>query len=109
VAGLFRSARFGTAEAHGLGVVIQTNFLLAEGAIEITPDGRFRPHVERFRPAIRDLARTILLIQAEGSYAGAAELVKRYGTVPPAMRRLLDGMGDIPVDVDPVYTLEGLQ
>jgi len=109
LAGLFRAARFGTTEAHGLGVVIQANYLISRGAIEVTPEGRFRPHVERFQPAIRDLAREILMIQAEGSYLGAAELVKKYGVVPPAMQKLLDGMGDIPVDVDPVYPLDGLK
>ena len=36
VAGLFRAARFGTTEAHGLGVVIQANYLLDKGAIAIT-------------------------------------------------------------------------
>jgi hypothetical protein len=38
-AGLFRTARFGTTEAHGLGVLIQTNYLLDNGAIDITLTG----------------------------------------------------------------------
>ena len=103
VAGLFRTARFGTTEAHGLGVVLQANYLLERGAVTITPDGRFRPDLERFRDAIRDLAREILLIQARGDYDAARTMVERYGTVPPAMETLLGSLDTIPVDVDPTY------
>src|SRR6185295_16212358 len=42
VAGLFRSARFGVDEAHGQGVVAQFNYLIAKGALEVDPAGRFR-------------------------------------------------------------------
>ncbi len=108
-AGMFRSTRFGVAEAHGLGVVIQTNYLLERGAIEITDDGRFRPVPGAFLDAFRELATEILMIQARGDYPGAQRLVERYGTVHPAMRAALDSLTDIPVDIDPVYPLEGLQ
>ena len=107
-AGLFRSARFGTTEAHGLGVVIQANYLLENGAIQITDEGRFRPVPDRFGQVFRDLAHEILMVQATGSYDGAENLVERYGPLRPEMRRLLDSLDAIPVDVDPVYPLKGL-
>jgi hypothetical protein len=49
------------------------------------------------------------MIEARGSYGDAKQLVATYGTVSPAMQKLLGGMKDIPVDVDPVFTLKGLQ
>jgi hypothetical protein len=107
-AGLFRSARFGTTEAHGLGVVMQTNFLLDKGAIEVTEEGRFRPVADAFPAAFEALAHDLLMVQAEGSYAGAEELVERFGQVRPEMAQLIDRLTAIPVDVDPVYTLKGL-
>ncbi len=106
VAGLFRAARFGATEAHGLGVVIQTNYLLAKGAIEVTPDGRFRPVLEKFAGGIKALAHDLLMIEAQGSYAGAQELVRAYGTVPAPMAKLLGSLTDVPVDVDPVFAVE---
>ncbi len=106
VAGLFRAARFGTTEAHGLGVVLQANYLLEKGAIVVTPEGRFRPVVDRFPGAIRELAHDILMIQATGDYGGARAMVTRYGTVPAAMAALLDSLGSVPVDVDPAYTVD---
>ena len=109
LAGLFRAARFGTTEAHGLGVVMQANYLLSKGAIEATPEGRFRPHVDRFRAAIRDLAHDLLMVEARGSYDDARAFADRYGAVPDPMAAALAKLGDIPVDVDPVYPLEGLR
>jgi hypothetical protein len=69
LAGLFRSVRFGTGGAHGLGVVIQTNYLLGKGAITITPDGRFSPVPVRFRAAIRDLAHELLMVDVDPVFA----------------------------------------
>ncbi len=108
-AGMFRSTRFGVAEAHGLGVVIQSNYLLEKGAVEITGDGRFRPLPDAFPGAFRELAGEILSIQATGDYEGARRLVERYGAVDPAMQAALDQLTDIPVDIDPVFPLEGLE
>jgi len=106
VAGLFRAARFGTTDAHGLGVVIQANYLLSKGAIAVTPDGRFRPVLEKFAGGIKDLARELLMVEAQGSYAGAQELVEKYGKVPATMAKLLGSFKDIPVDVDPVFAAD---
>jgi len=103
VAGLVRAARFGTTEAHGLGVVIQTNYLLEKGAIAVTWDGRLRPILGKFAGGIKELAHDLLMIEAQGSYSGAQELVKKYGKVPAPMAKLLGSLGDIPVDVDPVF------
>jgi hypothetical protein len=106
VAGLFRGARFGAADAHGLGVVIQTNYLLEKGAITVTPDGRFRPVLEKFAGGIKELSRELLMVEAQGSYAGAQELVRKYGKVAAPMAKLLDSLRDIPVDVDPVFAAD---
>lgn len=109
VAGLFRTARFGTTSAHGLGVVIQTNYLIEKGGILIDKDGRFAPELTKpkaFSGALKALATELLLIQAEGSYEKAQDLVKRYGTVRPEMTRLLASLRELPVDVDPVFAAD---
>ncbi len=108
-AGVFRTTRFGVAEAHGLGMVMQANFLIGKGAVEITPEGRFRPVPERFPEAFRELARELLMIQALGDHEAAVGMVAQYGTVNPTMMKAIDSLVDLPVDIDPVYPLEGLQ
>jgi len=106
LAGLFRAARFGAGDAHGMAVVIQANYLVAKGAIEVTPTGRFKPVLAKFGAGIRDLAHELLTIEAEGSHSGAQELVKKYGTISPAMAKVLDSLRDVPVDVEPVFAAE---
>ena len=108
-AGMFRTTRFGVAEAHGLGMVLQANYLLDRGAVEITEDGRFRPVPELFEEAFRDLARELLMIQALGDYDAAVALVERFGDVHPAMASAIESLTDLPVDIEPSYPLEGLQ
>ena len=108
-AGMFRTTRFGVAEAHGLGMVLQANYLLEKGAVELTEDGRFKPVPELFEETFRDLARELLMIQALGDYDGALDMVERYGSVHPAMAAVIEGLTDLPVDVDPFYPLGGIQ
>ena len=108
-AGMFRTTRFGVAEAHGLGMVLQANYLLEKSAVEITDEGRFQPVPELFEETFRDLAHELLMIQALGDYDGAVGFVERYGTVNPQMAAAIESLTDLPVDVDPSYPLEGLQ
>jgi len=108
-AGMFRTTRFGVAEAHGLGMVLQANFLIEKGAVDLTEDGRFRPVPGLFEESFRDLAHELLMIQALGDYDAALAMVDRYGTVHPAMAAAIEALTDLPVDVDPSYPLEGLQ
>ena len=108
-AGMFRTTRFGVAEAHGLGMVLQANYLLDKGAVVITDDGRFQPVAELFEESFGALAHELLMIQALGDYDGAVAFVERYGTVNPQMAAAIESLTDLPVDVDPFYPLNGLQ
>jgi hypothetical protein len=107
-AGMFRTTRFGLTEAHGMGMVVQANYLLERGAIEVTEEGRFRPVPEMFHETFRDLAQELLMMQAKGDYQAAQGLMERYGSVPEAMMSAIENLSDIPVDVDPVFDLGGL-
>ncbi len=108
-AGMFRTTRFGVAEAHGLGMVLQANYLIEKGAVEITDAGRFRPVAGAFEEAFRSLAHELLMIQALGDYDAALAMVERYGNVHPKMASAIESLTDLPVDVDPTYPLEGLR
>jgi len=105
VAGFFRSGRFGTGSAHGQGVVMQLNYLIEHGAVEITSDGHFRPVPDYFRAGIRDLAHDLLMIEALGDYEAAKAFHERYMKVSAPMQAIFDQLKKVPVDVDPVYVL----
>jgi len=107
LAGVFRSVRFGVHESHGRANLIAFNYLLDEGAYRHDPkDGRFRVDPARFAPAVASLAREILMLQARGDYQGARDFIGRYASVRPAMRAALDRLGDIPVDIEPIFDLD---
>jgi hypothetical protein len=104
LAGLFRSVRFGLAEGHGQANAIQFNYLLAKGAIGFDPrTGRFRMDVAAFPEAIEDLVREICIVQAEGDYTGAQQMIDRYGVMPPVLADALARLQGIQVDIEPQF------
>jgi len=103
VAGLVRAARFGTTEAHGLGVVIQVNYLLDQGAF-VEQGGTFAVDRARIRDGVTALTRDLLTLEAEGNYTRAKEIMTRLGVVRPAVQRVLDRLTSVPVDIEPRFT-----
>jgi len=107
-AGLFRSARFGVAEAHGRGAAMQLNRFLAAGAV--VPDsvsGKFKVDLVKLEQAISDLVRDICLIQHSGDKAAADKLLDEHGKITPLLQASLDRLSKIPVDIRPNYPLAG--
>jgi hypothetical protein len=106
LAGSFRSVRFGLGEAHGRGVALQFNYLRDAGAIGYDgTTGRFVIDPAKAKEAVRGLAAQLLSIEAEGSYERARALLERYAVIRPEMRQALDRLGDVPVDIEPQWTV----
>lgn len=104
-AGLFRTIRFGTAEAHGRAEMMEFNFLTEEKAI--TRDegtGRYRVDYGLMPEAIARLGKELLEIEATGDRARAESWFSRYDQMPASLRSALDQAGEVPVDVDPVFS-----
>ncbi len=104
LASSFRTLRFGSNDAHGLGMALQLNYLLDAGAFVANADGTFSVNADKVRAGVEGLTREIMTIQAEGSYEKAKDLIKRLGVVRPEVQKTLDKMGDIPVDIEPKFT-----
>ena len=107
LASAFRSLRFGLHEAHGKGMALQFNFLTEKGAFMEKPDGTFTVDLAKAKTAARDLAHDLLTIEATGDYAGAKRMLAQYAVVKPGMQKALDGLKDIPTDIEPVYVSAG--
>jgi hypothetical protein len=103
LASAFRSIRFGINEAHGRGQAIQVNYFLDKGAFRVNTDGTFTVDATKIRQAVLDLTRDIMTLQAEGSYAKAKAMIGALGVVRPEVKRVLDRLGDIPVDIEPRF------
>lgn len=108
LASMFRSVRFGITEAHGRGVALQFNYLMDEGGVKYNEAiERFQIDPTRIKEAVRKLTGEILTLQAEGSYERAGQMLEKYAVVRPLMQRALDKMKDVPVDIEPKFTLAG--
>src|ERR1700723_2170430 len=102
VAGIFRTVRFGVAEAHGAGEIMQFNYLTEQGAIRRDDaSGLYVIEFDKMPAAMASLAKELLEQEATGDRARTEVWFKKYGTMPTALADLLDKTADIPVDVDP--------
>lgn len=103
LASAFRSLRFGLNDAHGKGMAIQFNYLLDRGAFFQNRDGTFAVDMSKIKPAIAELDHDLLTIEAEGNYAGAKKMLDELGIMRPALRKVLDGLQGIPIDIEPIF------
>jgi len=111
MAGTFRSVRFGANEAHAKANIIIFNYLVEKGAYQDDGGGRFRVDMDEIDGAVRDLAHDLLMLEATGDYEGSRSFIEKYGTMSPTMEALVDAINDadIPVDIEPVFDLEGIE
>ena len=103
LASAFRSLRFGLNDAHGKGMAVQFNYLSDHGAFVQQADGTFAVDLTKIKQAVKDLDHDLLTIEAEGNYEGAKKLLDEMGIIRPALKKVLDGMQDIPTDVEPIF------
>lgn len=105
VAGIFRTVRFGVAEAHGRAEIMEFNFFSERGAISRdAASGRYAIDFNRMPDAVAALAKELLDEEATGDRARAEAWFAKYGTVPPDLAKSLEAASDVPVDVDPIFS-----
>jgi hypothetical protein len=105
VAGIFRTVRFGTGEAHGRAEMMEFNYLASAGAI-VTDGARYRLDYTRMPDAIRQLARELLDQEATGDRARAEAWFKKYDVMPAALRQALESAREVPIDIDPIVSFD---
>ena len=105
VAGIFRTVRFGVAEAHGRAEIMEFNFFSERGAISRdVASGRYAIDFSRMPDAVAALAKELLDEEATGDRARAEAWFTKYGSVPPDLAKSLEAASDVPVDVDPIFS-----
>jgi hypothetical protein len=102
LASIFRSVRFGGADAHGRANLIQLSFLEEKGAFLYDPETKtYRVELEKMEPAVRELASILLKFQGDGDYEGLGRFQEKYQVVSSRLQESLDRVAakGIPVDV----------
>ena len=109
--GIFRTVRFGTAEAHARAEMMEFNYFAEKQAVTLDAKaGNYVVDFAKMPEAVASLAKELLEIEASGDRARAESWFKRYEKMPPELKAALDKTGDIPVDIDPKGSFaEGLR
>jgi hypothetical protein len=109
LASIFRSVRFGSADAHGRANLMQLSFLEEKGAFLYDPETKtYRVELEKMGPAVRDLAAVILKLQGDGDYDGLKSFQEKYQVVSPRLKESLDRVAEKGIPVDIVFE-QGLE
>ncbi|WP_426745197.1 hypothetical protein VZQ01_28215 [Myxococcus faecalis] len=103
LASAFRSIRFGIDEAHGKGVALQLNYFLDSGAVKVAADGTFSVVPETMKKSVTALTKQLMEIQARGDRKAAEALLAKMGVIRPPVRKVLERLKDVPVDIEPRY------
>ncbi len=104
VAGIFRTVRFGVAEAHARAQMMEFNYFVEKDAItHDAASGRYAIDFGKMAGAVASLAKELLEIEATGDRARAEAWFAKYGTMPADLKAALDKTGTVPVDVDPIF------
>jgi hypothetical protein len=99
--GIFRSVRWGAAEAHGQANMVRFNYFADRGAFSRDANGHYRVDMAKMRKAMDELSADILKLQGDGNYAGVKALLSELGVLKPQLSADLARLGarSIPVDV----------
>jgi hypothetical protein len=103
LAGIFRTVRFGTGEAHGRAEMMEFNYYSEQGAI-VKANGRYRVDYTKIGDATARLAKELLEQEAAGDRARADAWFNKYDKMPADLKAALAAAKDVPVDIDPIFS-----
>ena len=103
VAGLFRTLRFGTGEAHGRAEMMEFNYLQENRAVTLS-GGRYQVDYARMPAVLSQLAKVLLTFEARGDRAGTEAWLKKYDSMPADLTAALKATAAIPVDIEPRFS-----
>ncbi len=102
-ASIFRSVRFGAADAHGIANMIRFNFFAEKGAFTRNQDGTYQVNYDKMKTAIKELSQLILRLQGNGDFNGVSKLVKEKGVINNQLQKDLDRLTEANIPVDVVF------
>ncbi|MFH1694759.1 MAG: hypothetical protein ABH880_03330 [Patescibacteria group bacterium] len=99
-----RQLRMGLDEAHARGALTQYCWFLEHDALRFV-NGRLEFKPELFKETLNGLGDKFYVLSRTKSRAAAQHFFDEWGQVPDELREIVGLLGDIPVDIDPVFTI----
>jgi hypothetical protein len=107
VAGNFRTIRFGIAEPHGRGEMMEFSYMMEREAVtRDAATGRYAVVLYKMPDAISALAKELLEQEATGDRARTAAWFAKYAVLPDHLKHAFSRVSDIPVDIQPKYSFQ---
>ncbi len=103
LAGIFRSCRFGAASAHGQANMMRFNYFERKGAFNRQDDGTYKINFDKMKDAVISSVKQILIIQGDGDYETAKNLVEKEGIIKEQLQEDLDRINEANIPVDIVF------
>lgn len=104
VAGIFRSVRFGAASAHGKANMMRFNYFEEKEAFTYDAEkGYYTVDFDKMTAAMNELSAEILVMQGNGDYEKAKNMLAEMGTIRPALQKDLDRIAKAGIPRDIVF------
>ena len=108
LADIFRTVRYGVAEAHGRAEMMEFNYLIEQKAVNRVA-GKYSVDFARIPGAIASLSKELLTIEATGDRARAEAWFKRYDKMPPELAQALQPASKLPVEIWPEFSFQVIE
>ena len=107
VAGIFRSVRYGVAEAHGRAEMMEFNYLVEQKAVNRVA-GKYSVDFAKMPAAVASLAKELLTIEATGDRSRAEAWFNRYDKMPAELAEAMKPASKLPVEVWPEFSFQAM-
>ena len=101
---VFRSIRFGASSAHGKANMVRFNFFSEAGAFSRNMEtGLYHINSANMQKAMNALSKKLLMIQGDGDYQAAVELLASKGKIGTDLQADLDKLTNAKIPVDIIF------
>lgn len=87
-ADLFMKSKPTMSQAHRVRSLMQANYLIQKGAIEITPENKIKVHTDKVVPASKDMLKEIIRLQISGNVDDAKAYIDKYFVWTDTMEKI---------------------
>jgi hypothetical protein len=102
-AGIFRSCRFGAADAHGKSNMIQFNYFTEKDVFKRSENGTYFVDFDKMKEAVISLMQNIIHVEGDGNYAQAKQWIEQKGIIIPQLQADIERVNTLNIPVDIVF------
>lgn len=104
LAGIFRSIRFGAAEAHGKANMLEFEYLKDNGGFVYNAEtGKYSVELDKMQAAVKSFVTKVITLQGDGNKAEIDKWINEKSKISAELQKELDKIKDAGIPKDIVY------